>query len=259
MLDAMVRPHPRPCVRRPVGAGRAALGAAVAALLLAACGGSPGTIGPTGVDELTIPTPAPDPADFQDVVDNPWFPLPGGATWSYRVEHDVAAAGQVVEVEARVTPRHPVVDGVTTTEYLELGRSARGRLVSRSRSWYAQDHAGNVWLFGRRVDYPGAGRDPVVWRSGDPGVGAGLAMPASPRVGDGFWAVKVPGAEQTRLQVNGVDGSLETVLGPVANVVELQVRGGDTTLSYAPEVGLVLVDSGATRMTLASAELPGSL
>ena len=40
---------------------------------------------PTGVDELVIPTPSPDPADFVAVVDNPWLPLEPGRTWTYDV------------------------------------------------------------------------------------------------------------------------------------------------------------------------------
>ena len=43
------------------------------------------TIGPSGVDGLTIPTPTPDPADFVDVVDNPWLPLVADSVWTYAV------------------------------------------------------------------------------------------------------------------------------------------------------------------------------
>jgi hypothetical protein len=242
----------------------------VTMLLLVGCGGAPGTIGPVGVDELTIPSPSPDPADFVARVDNRWFPLPEGARWVYRVENDAPSADSVQEVIASVTGRHPVVAGVATTEYLELSRAADGRLLARARSWYAQDRAGNVWLLGRRINRPlpqeeGSGeRDhtvnlPQEWRAGDPGVGAGLAMPAAPRLGDGFWYIRVPGSLEVRLRVTSVDATITTFRGPATGVVELEVQDSlATRMSYAPGLGLVAVDSGATRMSLASAELPES-
>ena len=44
--------------------------------------------------------------------------------------------------------------------------------------YYAQDRRGNVWWFGREG----------VWLAGEDGAEAGLAMPATPRVGDGWRA-----------------------------------------------------------------------
>ena len=67
--------------------------AACSVLLLTACGGAgqanPEKIGPRGVDELVIPTPDPDPADFVDGVDNPWLPLQPGTVWTYAVSGSV--------------------------------------------------------------------------------------------------------------------------------------------------------------------------
>lgn len=56
----------------------------LAALSLTGCVGPPPSIDPSGVDELQIPTPAPDPADFVATVDNAWFPLAPGSVWTYR-------------------------------------------------------------------------------------------------------------------------------------------------------------------------------
>src|SRR5690242_18312430 len=88
---------------------------AVAAVLLAAgaltgCGASPAPLGPTGIDELTIPTPSPDPADFVADVDNPWFPLPPGTTWTYQR----AGVNGSERVLATALPGTRRIDGVET-------------------------------------------------------------------------------------------------------------------------------------------------
>ena len=227
------------------------------ALVLSACGGSPGTIGPSGVDQLTIPSLSPDPADFVDQVDNRWLPLPQGARWTYRVDNDPPESRDVAEVTAQVSNRRPRVAGVTTTEYVELSRAADGRLLSRARSWYAQDRAGNVWLLGQRSEFPDSGQDPRIWRAGDGDVGAGLAMPADPRLGDGFWYIRVPGSIEVRARVTSVTGTLETAQGPASEVVELEFQDDiGARFSYAPGIGLVQVDAGRIQMTLTTADLP---
>ena len=61
--------------------------ALVVGLVLGAggCGAASPDSPPSGIDELVIPTPSPDPADFVRGVDNPWLALEPGATWSYTV------------------------------------------------------------------------------------------------------------------------------------------------------------------------------
>ena len=66
-------------------AGRYVALAVVIALATGGCGAASPPSPPSGVDELVIPTPSPDPSDFVRSVDNPWLALAGGATWSYRV------------------------------------------------------------------------------------------------------------------------------------------------------------------------------
>jgi len=91
----------------------APVGAGLLAALLAGCGTASPTSPPTGVDELVVPTPSPDPDDFVAEIDNPWFagdPDAGRPSGTERV------AG--VEVT--------VVGG----------------------DYFAQDRRGNVWWFG---------------------------------------------------------------------------------------------------------------
>src|SRR3954464_1251552 len=89
---------------------RVLLGAALIGVL-GAGGAAPPPLGPSGVDGLTIPTPSPDPADFRDGVENPWFPLAQGTVWTYRRDTETSREG----VLASVVPRPREIAGVATT------------------------------------------------------------------------------------------------------------------------------------------------
>ncbi|MFN8193477.1 MAG: hypothetical protein U0R80_04245 [Nocardioidaceae bacterium] len=156
-------------------------------LLLSGCGGSAGVVSPTGVDELQIPTQSPDPGDFVDVVDNPWLPLAPGSSWTYDVVGD--ASSTAARAVVRVLPDTAVVAGVATTQVRTVVEDAAGRTLRSGVASYAQDRAGNVWLFGE-------GTGPGAWRAGENGALAGLAMPAHPRVGDGYLREKAVVAEE---------------------------------------------------------------
>src|SRR6476659_2633074 len=78
-------------VRRGLAAAPALAVVVLGQRLASGCAGGPPTVPPSGVDELTIPTPFPQPDDFVDRVDNPWFPLRPGTTWTYRETGDAGA------------------------------------------------------------------------------------------------------------------------------------------------------------------------
>lgn len=133
-----------------------------------ACG-APRAYPPTGVDGLRIPTPSPRASDFVARVDNPWLPLPVGRRWVYGVQ---PRGQRIVSVTG-----HGRVDGVETTRVATRFRTAAGS--GESVDDYAQDRAGNVWWLAHR------GPDGS-WQAGLAGAEAGLAVPAHPRLGDGF-------------------------------------------------------------------------
>ncbi len=73
---------------------------------------------PTGVDLLTIPTPSPEPADFVDVVDNPWFTL------------DPVAGPDILGVAT--TARETTINAALVTDFFAQD-TRRQRVVVRSR------------------------------------------------------------------------------------------------------------------------------
>ncbi|RYP82755.1 hypothetical protein EKO23_20920 [Nocardioides guangzhouensis] len=228
----------------------------VALPLLAACGSAPETSAPSGVDGLEIPTPSPDPKDFVDLIDNTYLPLAPGSVWKYRTTSTEGPETNVVTV----TNRTRVVAGVTTTVVHDVARDGRGRIIEDTWDWYAQDTAGNVWYFGEDTTAYDDGKASTEgsWEAGVNGAQAGLAMPADPRVGDGYAQEHAPGVAEDRGEVLAVDDTVRIPFGAFQDVV----RTEDTTplepdlvenKFYAPGVGVVMertVQGGDERVEL---------
>jgi hypothetical protein len=185
-----------------------AVAATVSVVALTGCGAAPSHVGPTGVDELTIPTPSPDPADFSGDPTNRWFPLTPGTTWTYRLD----AVTSTSTVTAQVLAQTRVIAGVTTTgvRWRVRYRGAEHTAVTR---WYAVDVSGNVWWFGQQV----ASDDPALdslarhsFEAGRDGAEAGLLVPARPRDGDGFFNAQQPRVVARRSTVLSVRGTVAT-------------------------------------------------
>ncbi|GAA1539249.1 hypothetical protein [Nocardioides humi] len=205
-------------MRRRVPAAIAAL-ALGSAVLLAGCGSASAPSPPAGVDGLVIPTPDPDPADFVAAVDNPWLPLAPGSRWEY------ADSGSATPALVLTVVAGPQVAGVATTT---LVRTHPDGTVERDL--YAQDRDGNVWWFGREGE----------WRAGEDGAEAGLAMPATPRFGDGFRTAAAPGLAEVAT-VTAVGAEVTVPLATYDRTVELEVEDatGSRTEVYARGIGLV--------------------
>lgn len=201
--------------------------ALVAALVLGLCGcggASSPESPPSGIDELVIPTPSPDPRDFVDTVDNPWLALAPGRTWRYRVTGQ--DEGTLVVSVGR-TPRE--VAGLTATVVTRTEPTGE-----RTVDFYAQDRQGNVWWLGREG----------VWQAGTDGAEAGLAMPATPRLGDGWQAAYAEGVVDVRATVATTDQAASTPSGRYTDLVGLDLTSpldpdASRRLLYARGLGLV--------------------
>jgi hypothetical protein len=181
--------------------------------------GQPAPYDSPGINGLVIPTPTPAPADFVEGVDNPWLSLTPGTRWTYDVTGDARAGGRIEldVLEDTVPVAGLEATPVRTTSDLGVGPS------SVETRLYAQDEAGNVWLVGSDTE-------DASWRAGEDGAEAGLAMPADPRLGDGWLSYDVPGL--TRASATIEDQSSE--------LVQLRNEADTTTRTvYEKGVGLV--------------------
>jgi hypothetical protein len=211
-------------VRRPRTTAALAAGLVLG---LTGCGGigQPAPYDSPGINGLVVPTPTPAPADFVEGVDNPWLALAPGASWTYDVTEDAATSGRIdVDVLDGTVPVAGLeAMAVQTTTALGGGTTSTTRL-------YAQDEAGNVWLVG-------SDSEDASWRAGEDGAEAGLAMPADPRLGDGWLSYDVPGLPRASATIEDQSSEL----------VQLRNEAGTTTRTvYEKGVGLVgLVDLDA--------------
>jgi len=216
--------------RRSGGVASALLGAGLVAALACGCGTASEPSPPTGVDQLVIPTPSVDPGDFVRRIDNPWLPYAAGAVWEYTVRIDSLDYLRSVTVLAEPA----LVAGVEATVVETVTAPQPIGTPSRTRDYFAQDRHGNVWWFGREGE----------WQAGEDGAEAGLAMPAHPRVGDGWRKAFLAGVVEDQTEVTALDAAFDTPAGSFKDVLQLQTssplepdRG--TQDSYARGVGLV--------------------
>jgi hypothetical protein len=122
------------------------------------------------------------PTGWARHVTNPWFPLKPGTTFTYTGEKDGHTGRDVFTVTSR-TKR---INGVVCTEIDDRLYTNR-RLAERTKDWYAQDNAGNVWYFGEETaELNASGRVTSregSWQDGVDGARAGIYIPANPKVG----------------------------------------------------------------------------
>jgi hypothetical protein len=171
---------------------RRLIGISIALLLgalPAGCGSHQGNSAPTdstGPARTTAAgsapvTTAPDSSNFDGhVIDNAWFPLVPGMTWTYKGVKDGEPAREIMIATAKTK----TIQGVPSTvvsDKLYLS----GKLEERTLDYYAQDNDGNVWYFGEdTAELKPNGQVKNTegsWQAGRDGAVAGIFMPADPR------------------------------------------------------------------------------
>ena len=144
--------------------------------------------------------PVPKATDFSARVDNPWYPLEPGTTYTYRGVKDGQPSRDVVTV----THRTRTIDGVPCV-VIEDRLYLNGHLGERTTEWYSQDKQGNVWYFGEdtaELDRNGhITNTNGTWRSGVKGAKPGIFMFARPKVGRSAQQESYKGQAEDHFQV----------------------------------------------------------
>ena len=194
--------------------------------------------GDGGVYEVSL-----DPADFVDVVDNPYFPLLAGSRWVYEGDSD----GEAERIEVEVLDERREIMGISAivvhdTVYVD------GELAEDTYDWYAQDVEGNVWYLGEDTSEYENGQptnNNGAWEYGVDGALPGIVMPAEPTLGDAFRQEYYPSEAEDMGEIIEVDATVTIGLGVYTDVVVTQ----DWTplepdvienKSYAPGIGVIL-------------------
>jgi hypothetical protein len=192
------------------------------------------------------------PADFVDVIDNPYFPLPAGTKWEYEIRNGNNPT-QTDTLEVLKEKR--AVNGVQATVVRDTVSvpapgtvSSGNQIVEDTFDWFAQDKYGNVWYVGESVDnYIGgilvshAGS----WEWGVDGALPGIIMWAEPsaHLNEEYRQEYYVGKAEDMGQVLSVTESLTVPFGSFDQVVKTldfsNIETGKEQKFYAPGIGLL--------------------
>jgi hypothetical protein len=148
-------------------------------------------------------------ANFSDplTIDNSYFPLVAGTTYTYKADTPDGCEVDVMEV----TYDTRVIDGVTTRvvhDQVFVGETcttAPSALIEDTRDYYAEDNARNVWYMGEdTMDCEGAGNctpGEGGWIAGVDDAQPGIIMLVHPRSGDSYKQEYLPGVAQDQALV----------------------------------------------------------
>jgi len=214
------------------------------------------TPAPQNDDPVAPPPPGP---TYRATVDHLYLPLAPGARWVYEGEQD----GVPRHEETRVLAQRRTILGVSCTTVVEEVTDD-GELVEVTRTWLAQDTAGNVWRFGEEsVEYedgqPVAGGDS--WEAGVDGARPWIVLAADPRAGDVYSGNRAGGWDQVNVvslseSATVPAGSFEGCLATVETNPD-DPEDADRII-YAPGLGLVSERSTAGAIELVAYFAPGS-
>jgi hypothetical protein len=184
-----------------------------------------------------------DPGNFVSKIDNPYFPLVPGTTFTYRGETEGVPTRDVMTV----TSDTKAILGVTTTVVRDQAYED-GVLVEDTFDWYAQDKDGNVWYFGEDTKELDENGNVIStegsWEAGVNGAEPGIIMEANPKKGDKYQQEFAADVAEDMAQVIGFQDSFCVSYGCFNNVLVTKEwtpleKGVVENKYYAPGVGFI--------------------
>jgi hypothetical protein len=215
---------------------------------MAALGPSQAVLGINGGACKRPYDPAISVADFttadgnRNVVDNPYFPLETGTTFTYEGHK---AGGSLRDVMV-VTSQQKTIMGVPIVVVRDTAWEG-GILAEDTFDWYAQDDAGNVWYFGEdTTEFDAEGNVETKegsWEAGVDGAKPGILMLAQPRSGQTYRQEYAPGVAVDMATVLSLTKHANVPYGSFTNVVATKefscIEQGISHKYYARGLGLV--------------------
>lgn len=197
-------------------------------------------------------------SNFSDstTIDNTYFPLVPGTTYTYKVDTKEGCEEDVVAV----TYQTQLIDGVETVVVHDqvfdgdACTSDPSALTENTFDFYAQDDSSNVWYFGEDTfDCEGANSCTAgdgTWRAGVNGGVPGIVMLAHPRSGDTYRQEFSEGVAEDQATVTAIgvtarlrrDDALQSSFANCIVTKEFTVleKGSIGSKTYCPGIGVVI-------------------
>lgn len=186
-----------------------------------------------------------DPNNFTTHINNPYFTLTPGTSFSFRAKTDQGTETQAMIV-TNLTREVNGVEVLVVWDRVWLN----GQLIEETYDWYAQDADGNVWYFGeesREYEKRKVKNTHGSWEYGVDGAQPGIIMLADPAVGETYRQEYYAGEAEDMAEVVALNETVETPYGKFSDCLKTK----DTTplepnvlefKYYCPEVGMVVLE-----------------
>lgn len=190
--------------------------------------------------------PTINPARFSVVVNNPYFTLTPGTTYTYKSQGpDGAEINKVM-----VTNRTKKVMGVATRVVWDRVW-LDNQLSEETFDWYAQDEAGNVWYFGedsKEYEKGKAASAKGSWEAGVQGAQPGIVMQANARPGKPYRQEYRKGEAEDMGQVLSVNQTVKAPYGSFNDCIKTKdwsaIESGSVEHKYySKAVGNVVLET----------------
>ena len=165
------------------------------------------------------PLPKFDSCNFgNESIDNPYFTLAPGATFTYQTKTQDGTEKDVV----MVTDKTKEILGIRTTVVWDRVWLDQ-KLSEETFDWHAQDKQGNVWYMGedsKEYQKGKAVNTEGSWEAGVNGAKPGIIMKADPQVGDSYRQEYYPGHAEDAAKVISLNETVKVPFGTFTNCLQ---------------------------------------
>jgi hypothetical protein len=206
---------------------------------------------PAPISQLPLLDQHVEAGNFVKKVDNPYFPLIPGKTFTYKNTIVEDGHTTIQDISVCVTTDIKVILGVECTVVHDVVKES-GRLAEDTFDWYAQDKEGNVWYFGEatRAFEGGGVSTEGSWEGGVNGAEPGIIMHANPsaKFGEAYYQEFYKGQAEDQAINLDTASTAEVPYGTFTNCLRTReftaLEPGVTEQKYyARGVGLVLTET----------------